>query len=144
MDAFEGLVDFAKRILLRGKQAEGKIAVKCVRACVGHMSAETGLLIKRIFRQIRLQAEQFVTKLDQAAILLSPPGGYLCRERDRTQHLVRCSAGFSPFPARCPGLHNLILAQPKPRSTPSQEHRADLRAPYHMGCMPRCSYLAKA
>ena len=95
-DFYARVVDFAKRILLRGEQAEGKIAIKCVRACIGHMSAETGLLIKRIFRQIRLPAEQFVTKLDQTAILLSPPGGHPFGNGNPAQYFFGSSARLSP------------------------------------------------
>src|SRR6266487_3450154 len=118
MDAVEGLVDLAKRILLRGEQAEGKIAIKCVGACIGHMSAETGLLIKRIFRQIRLPAEQFVTKLDQTAILLSPPGGHPFGNGNPAQYFFGSSARLSPSRDPFPCLHNIItLAQPRPKST---------------------------
>src|SRR5882672_3329668 len=116
MDALDGLVDLAKRILLRGEQAESEIAVKYIGACVGHVSAESGLLIQRIFRQIRLAVEQFVSKLDQMGILLSPPRRHFCRNGALTQYIFCCSAGLSPCPALSPGLHSMILAQPTAKS----------------------------
>src|SRR5438093_5632480 len=116
MDAFDGLVDFAKRILLRREQAEGKIPVKCISACIGHVSAEGGLLIQGVFRQTRLPVKQFISKLDQMCILLSPPGGHFCRTWDATQHIFCRSARLAPCPALSPGVHSIILAQPTAKS----------------------------
>ena len=74
LDALESFLNLVNGILVRGKQAEGKIAVEIVRARIGHVQTVAGHFLGGFFGQAIHLAQQLVAQFEQPFVILGPLG----------------------------------------------------------------------
>ena len=72
LDALERFLDFINRVLIRREQAQGKIAVKIIRAGIGHVQAVTGQFLGGFLGQAAHLMEQLVAQIQQILVKLMP------------------------------------------------------------------------
>ena len=74
LDALEGFFDLVNRILVGGKQAQGEIAVKIIRARIGHVQAVSGQFLGGFLGQTVHLVEQLVAQFQEMLVILLPLG----------------------------------------------------------------------
>ena len=72
LDALERLLDFIDRVLVGRQQAQREIAVKIVRARIGHVQAVTGQFLRGFLGQAVHLPEQLLAQFQQPLVILLP------------------------------------------------------------------------